>query len=71
MIEICPYCEQGNVIYARIKGNNHVYRLCTECDTIWYDKIDDKFGQGLKDFLESNGYDYPSNQLEIIDELQQ
>lgn len=50
---------------------NHVYRLCTECDTIWYDKIDDKFGQGLKDFLESNGYDYPSNQLEIIDELQQ
>ncbi len=70
MIEICPYCEQGNVMYARLKGNNHIYRLCLECDTIWYDRIDDKSGQGLKDFLKSNGYDYPSNQLEIIDELQ-
>ena len=69
-LEICPYCEQGNVIYARIKDNSHIYRFCPECDTIWHDKIDDKSGQGLKSFLESKGYDYPSDQIEIIDELQ-
>lgn len=70
MTEICPYCEQGNVVYARIKDDSHLYRYCCECETVWYDKIDDRSGQGLKAFLESKGLNFPSDLVEIIDGLE-
>ena len=37
---ICPYCEQGRVIKAKIKKNGRIINICEECDTVWKGEID-------------------------------
>jgi hypothetical protein len=38
---ICPYCNQGQVLQARLKPNIGIYsdsqlvRFCDECDALW------------------------------------
>ena len=52
---ICPYCEQGRIIKARLKADisgcsdSQIIRYCEECDTVWREDepVSDRTGSSL------------------------
>ena len=50
---ICPYCEQGAIIWAKVKRDERVIQICEECDTVWNwnDKIDEADGMSFDEFM--------------------
>lgn len=34
-VTLCPYCEQGYVLRARIRATGMDIAICEECDTCW------------------------------------
>lgn len=63
---ICPYCEQGEVLMARVSKNNKKIFVCAECDTVWTEVIDSKRGIGFDAFMKSEGCDANWNEIEIL-----
>lgn len=35
---LCPRCEQGDVIEARIKKTGQLIYVCQECEATWFEK---------------------------------
>lgn len=64
---ICPYCEQGRVIEARIKKNGKVINICEECDTVWEGEIDLLTGMSYDEFMENQGCEGTWDELELDD----
>lgn len=62
---VCPYCEQGVVITAKIKKNNKLIYLCEECDTVWEGEINLQNGIGFDIFMKKEGYKVTWDELEI------
>lgn len=44
---ICPCCEQGLVLLARIKKSNTRILICEECDTVWLKDVSLQAGMGF------------------------
>ena len=65
---ICPYCEQGNILVARIKKNDKRIFVCDECDTVWTREVNLQTGIGFDAFMENEGCEAKWNELEIISE---
>ena len=62
---ICPYCEQGRVIKAKIKKNGRIINICEECDTVWKGEIDLLTGISFEAFMKKQGYEGIWNELEV------
>jgi transcription elongation factor Elf1 len=35
---LCPRCEQGEVVEARIKKTAQIIYVCQECEATWFEK---------------------------------
>ena len=66
--KICPRCKQGFLYIFFQKDINKSITICDECDAIWLENMEIKYGEYNKDF-----YDYTSymNSLGIYDIWQQ
>lgn len=62
---VCPYCEQGKVIVAKIKRNGKKIHLCEECDTVWEGEIDLISGIGFDLFMKNEGCEANWSELEV------
>lgn len=65
---VCPYCEQGEVLVARIKKKNKSIFVCDECDTVWVKEINSQVGIGFDTFMKSEGCKASWDELEVFDE---
>lgn len=63
---ICPYCEQGEVLAAKLIKKNKKIFVCDECDTVWLEKIDMQAGIRFDIFMESEGCRVSWDELEIL-----
>ena len=63
---ICPYCEQGIIIKAKIKKLNKKILVCPECDTIWEKDCNLNEGVFFAKFMKKNGLENNWDELEII-----
>ncbi|MBQ5447151.1 MAG: hypothetical protein IIT48_10885 [Lachnospiraceae bacterium] len=64
---ICPYCEQGVIIKAKVKKIESIIRICPECDTIWEGDVSSEEGCGFSSFAKNNGLINSWDELEIIE----
>ena len=65
---VCPYCEQGRVLKARLKtdisgySSSQIIYYCDECDTVW------KENENISDHTGSN-FSIIAKLLSISEEL--
>ena len=64
---VCPYCEQGIVLMARIRKVNKNMYVCDECDIVWVKEINTQEGIGFDAFMKSEGCEASWDELEIVD----
>ena len=62
---MCPYCEQGVVISARLKKNGKIIHICEECDTVWEGEINLQTGVGFETYMMQQGCANSWEELEI------
>ena len=62
---MCPYCEQGRVINAKVRKNGKAICICEECDTVWEGKVDLLSGIGFDVFMKEQGCNENWNELEL------
>lgn len=62
---VCPYCEQGKIIKAKIKRNNKEIHICEECDTVWDGEINLMTGKSFDNFMKNLGCEPDWSELEI------
>ncbi|MCH5349425.1 MAG: hypothetical protein J1E40_08890 [Oscillospiraceae bacterium] len=65
---ICPYCDQGIILKARVKHTGTEILICEECDTVWLDEVSDKSGTSLSEFMKSQSVNPFWSELEITDQ---
>lgn len=63
---ICPYCEQGGIIRAKVKKSNDIIKICEECDAVWLDEVLEELGTTFERYTEQRGYANSWDELEII-----
>lgn len=63
---ICPYCEQGVVLEAKIKKNTKKIFICEECDTVWEGEVDSQSGVGFETYMNSRGHEASWDELEML-----
>lgn len=66
---ICPYCEQGGIIRAKVKKSNDIIKICEECDAVWLDEVLEELGTTFERYSEQRGYANSWDELEIIDRI--
>ena len=66
---ICPYCEQGGIIRAKVKKSNDIIKICEECDAVWLDEDLEELGTTYERYTEERGYGNSWDELEIIDRI--
>lgn len=66
---ICPYCEQGGIIRAKVKKSNDIIKICEECDAVWLDEVLEELGTTFERYTEQRGYANSWDELEIIDRI--
>ena len=64
---LCPYCEYGMILRARVKDTNNKIFVCEECDTVWKEKINDETGIGLSRYMKEIGKCASWDKLEILE----
>lgn len=64
---ICPYCEQGVILNAKVKRINLNVKICPECDTVWEGDVSDQEGCNYVRFADKNGLRNSWDELEIIE----
>ncbi len=66
---ICPYCEQGSILKARVKKNNKIIYICDECDTVWesIEEISDRSGKSINMFMQEIGCEPYWDELELME----
>ncbi len=37
-LALCPRCEQGEVVCARVKKTQKMIYICDECEAVWFSK---------------------------------
>ena len=52
---LCPYCEYGMVLRAKIKDLDKKIYICEECDTVWEEVINDETGVGFAEYMKKMG----------------
>lgn len=52
---LCPYCEYGRILKAKVKISNKDIYICEECDTVWEGEVNDKTGIGFNKYMKKNG----------------
>ncbi|MBQ4284159.1 MAG: hypothetical protein IJB96_09560 [Lachnospira sp.] len=62
---ICPYCEQGEVVNARIRKNGKEIFVCQECDTVWYQVVNLTTGIGFDLAMSNEGCNNSWDELEF------
>lgn len=62
---ICPYCEQGRVISAKVRRNGKGIYICEECDTVWVETVDLLSGISFEAFMKEQGCAEDWNELEV------
>ena len=62
---ICPYCEQGRVMTAKVRKNGREIYICEECDTVWERTVDSLSGVGFEAFMKEQGCSENWNELEV------
>ena len=66
---ICPYCEQGGIIKAKVKKNNRIINICEECDAVWIGEILEETGMTFEKYMEQRGYTNSWDEIEIIERI--
>ena len=61
----CPYCEEGEIVVAKIKNSGKIINICEECDTVWEDKINNQTGMNFDTYMQSKGFYASWKELEI------
>ena len=64
---ICPYCEQGEILKAKVKKTGEIIYICDECDSVWKQKIIDDNATNFYDYAEENNIQITGDDLEIIE----
>lgn len=62
---ICPYCEQGRVITAKVRKNGKKIYICEECDTVWEGTVDLSSGIDFETFMKEQGCAENWNELKV------
>lgn len=64
----CPYCDQGNIIKAVIKGSGEQIYICSECDTVWtaQEIISDHTGLTFSLYAAAHGLKPLWSELELL-----
>ena len=63
---LCPYCEYGMVLRAKIKDLDKKIYICEECDTVWEEVINDETGVGFTEYMKNMGRCGSWDEIEII-----
>ncbi len=63
---LCPYCECGMILKARIKNIDKEIYICEECDTAWEEEINNETGIGLDKYMKKIGKCGGWNEIEIL-----
>jgi len=63
---LCPRCEQGDVIEARIKKTCQLIYVCQECEATWFEK--EKIG--IEQFVDFGTYMEEHAMRPVWEELQ-
>lgn len=62
---VCPYCEQGRIVMAKIKKTGKKINICEECDTVWEYEINLMTGKDFAVFMKNEGCKSDWEELEI------
>lgn len=63
---LCPYCEYGMILKARIKDIDKEICICEECDTVWEEEINDETGVGFVKYMKKIGKCGSWDEIEIL-----
>jgi hypothetical protein len=62
---LCPRCEQGDIVKAKVKKTGKDVYVCTECEATWFSKKD----VGLAPFVDFGTYMEENGLSPMWDEL--
>ena len=68
---ICPFCEQGYILKAKVKKTNKTIFVCDECESVWVDKIDESHVTNLEDYFEKENIPSSWDELEVISKIKE
>lgn len=63
---LCPYCEYGMILKARIKYIDKEIYICEECDTVWEEEISNETGIGFAKYMKKIGKCESCDEIEIL-----
>ena len=59
-MRVCPVCDQGDVIRARLKFNNRVAFICDDCEAMWFrsEDVGSERWTSFETYMRSQGINY-------------